>query len=724
MIDNVMSICPDVDRKDVAKDLVITGSATRTINRILDGQFPTVVNIDFDAESTSSETRTQDQVKRCAADSATSKSSTASVNRAKSQQSNNDSSDTDVYTDTDDDDDIMIVQEERKSLFSALKSRMNDRKSDKSCSKQSKPSEVTTAKETSCHVGEENKKMSTKHKRTSAIVDLSSSDDDSQEEQNSLHSYAAKSRKTTQDDCVLVKKQKPHTSKAGPPYQNKNARKEYFEKYGKKFVDSSPSDHDTDSCEDSDDLPCVLPSSLHSGSEGSSHSFTSSCTDNYKSSDSRMQRSSNLESQEDSEIPGKRKKRSPEEIIRQRNDALLKKQAKEQERQAKKEAIEKEQQARAQARGKIKMAKDKEKLLKKAESMNQKNNRLDGCIKQIVVCIDPEILTNGQLPEESVLLQKLDSLGASHKTQSQQIPGSITWQRACLQHDVQSDTLQISTKTSFTDEKHAVVRLSAIKFVEMVFQFREEMQNPTISVIADEETLCTFSERALAIYPGKIITIVVLGLEKYCRDVKVTQQRHFRSAVLGPSSSDTENTSGKGRKKSKKESGPSVMVSRVDVEEALVDLQIKQPKCRVRMCETDEEFVELLTMFTKAVAEAPFKKKQPESFSFCVEGGEKGSVKVTKEGEGLKKVWQQHFQQFRNVSADMAAAIVAVYPSPQSLFQAYKRCNSTQEASKLLQDIQVRRGAGVLATSRRIGPELSRRIHLLLTSEDGDQSMK
>lgn len=38
MINNVMSICPDVDRKDVAKDLLITGSATRTINRILDGQ--------------------------------------------------------------------------------------------------------------------------------------------------------------------------------------------------------------------------------------------------------------------------------------------------------------------------------------------------------------------------------------------------------------------------------------------------------------------------------------------------------------------------------------------------------------------------------------------------------------------------------------------------------------------------------------------------------------
>ena len=38
MINSVLAVCPDVDPKNVAKDLVITGSATRTINRILDGQ--------------------------------------------------------------------------------------------------------------------------------------------------------------------------------------------------------------------------------------------------------------------------------------------------------------------------------------------------------------------------------------------------------------------------------------------------------------------------------------------------------------------------------------------------------------------------------------------------------------------------------------------------------------------------------------------------------------
>ena len=47
----------------------------------------------------------------------------------------------------------------------------------------------------------------------------------------------------------------------------------------------------------------------------------------------------------------------------------------------------------------------------------------------------------------------------------------------------------------------------------------QEMQNPAISVIADDETLLTFCERALIIYPGKIITIVVIGLEKYFRCV-------------------------------------------------------------------------------------------------------------------------------------------------------------------------------------------------------------
>ena len=63
-------------------------------------------------------------------------------------------------------------------------------------------------------------------------------------------------------------------------------------------------------------------------------------------------------------------------------------------------------------------------------------------IQQIKVCIDPEIVNGGQLPEESLLLQKLESFGARHKVESQLIPASITWKRAVVEHDV-ADTLQV-----------------------------------------------------------------------------------------------------------------------------------------------------------------------------------------------------------------------------------------------------------------------------------------
>ena len=39
----------------------------------------------------------------------------------------------------------------------------------------------------------------------------------------------------------------------------------------------------------------------------------------------------------------------------------------------------------------------------------------------------------------------------------------------------------------------------------------------------------------------------------------------------------------------------------------------------------------------------------------------------------------------------------------------------------LLADIPIRRGTGPLTTSRRIGPEQSRRIYKFFTSKDGNQ---
>lgn len=63
------------------------------------------------------------------------------------------------------------------------------------------------------------------------------------------------------------------------------------------------------------------------------------------------------------------------------------------------------------------------------------------------------------------------------------------------------------------------------------------------------------------------------------------------------------------------------------------------------------------------------KERDKSTFSFHVNNEWAGGVKVSKDGVGMIKVWKQQLQQFRNVSPEIAAAIIAEYPSPQLLLQ-------------------------------------------------------
>ena len=48
-------------------------------------------------------------------------------------------------------------------------------------------------------------------------------------------------------------------------------------------------------------------------------------------------------------------------------------------------------------------------------------------------------------------------------------------------------------------------------------------------------------------------------------------------------------------------------------------------------------------------------------------GGAKG-VRILPDGTGVTNVWRQQLQQFKNVSGEVANAIVAMYPTPRTLF--------------------------------------------------------
>lgn len=96
---------------------------------------------------------------------------------------------------------------------------------------------------------------------------------------------------------------------------------------------------------------------------------------------------------------------------------------------------------------------------------------------------------------------------------------------------------------------------------------------------------------------------------------------------------------------------------------------------------------------------------------FCDKSIEKSQAKVSKDGQGLINLWKDILESFPLVSSDQAQAICAHYPSPLLLKKAYEQTGNPL----LLADIQVRRGAGVLSSVRRIGPELSQKIHKFLT---------
>ena len=52
---------------------------------------------------------------------------------------------------------------------------------------------------------------------------------------------------------------------------------------------------------------------------------------------------------------------------------------------------------------------------------------------------------------------------------------------------------------------------------------------------------------------------------------------------------------------------------------------------------------------------------------------ESRGVRVNPSGQGLAQVWREQLQQFKNVSAEVANAIVSKYPSPKSLFDVSRQ---------------------------------------------------
>ncbi|XP_051958192.1 crossover junction endonuclease EME1-like [Xyrauchen texanus] len=351
--------------------------------------------------------------------------------------------------------------------------------------------------------------------------------------------------------------------------------------------------------------------------------------------------------------------------------------------------------------------KERVKMEKKALADAAKALRPEECIKHIVVMVDPGLL---QLEGGGSLLTSLHSMGCSCAIEKQSLPCSVTWAR-------RSPCPQTGEMLS-VPQSHAVIQVPVDTFVTMINNYckRQNSGILTESCIS----LTSWTQGLMSRNPGRTLSLVVIDMEKYYKSQNSKSQKIYREAVLG---GDMGLQGGQKKRRKKDDNNQIPEVSRVQVEEALIDLQL-HTGVQVRFLSNWKDFTDYITMSTKAVAEAPFKQEREKTgFTFCLESEWAGGLKVDRSGTGLLQVWKRQIQQLNRVSPDMASAILSAYPSPQLLAQAYAMCKSEHEKIGLLSDVLIRRGEGVTSTTRRVGPELSKRLFLLMTSSNAQQPL-
>lgn len=299
------------------------------------------------------------------------------------------------------------------------------------------------------------------------------------------------------------------------------------------------------------------------------------------------------------------------------------------------------------------------------------------CMKHMTVFIDPGLVSR---PVGTKIIALLCEKEQKYEIQNMPYQNVITFWREVSEIVDNSDNQCELIKRDVPDDD-LLMWLSAEQFVSYIRNGAGENNEP----------FCKFLKNLIRKFEDRKITLIVQGLQQYMKMPKGRQ----------------------------KDAG--LNVSRLELEETLLDVQMSVG-CNVAITDSDQETAETVFQYLKAVAEAPFKRDKSQNvMNLHVDNST--TVRIDKDGNGVVQAWRNIIQLFKNVSADQANAIMAVYPTPSSLMLAYQKCSEV-EGLKLLEDINVRRGYGVMESNRRIGKELSKKMYTLFTSLDPEVVLK
>ncbi|KAM9210372.1 putative crossover junction endonuclease EME2 [Dugong dugon] len=306
--------------------------------------------------------------------------------------------------------------------------------------------------------------------------------------------------------------------------------------------------------------------------------------------------------------------------------------------------------------------------------------RPERALRRLVVLVDPAILKDAGA---DVLLEALDALGCEHRVETQLRARSLSWSR------VRPDPCPCDVPPQLwaAHEQELLLLLEPEEFLQGVARLTQ-VSGPDCSA----PWTC----------PGSPFRphLAIIGLDAHLR----SRPRCVPGMGRSPGSPVVPHTK--------------AAISWPQVEEALVLLQL-WAGLDVLLVASWQELSEHVCAFTRALAQRPYKQlRESQALSFCTAGRWAASERAARHSRGLRGTWWWQIRQFNRVSSAVADAVVAAFPSPRLLQQAYVACGSEQERLALLADLPVEVGQG--GRPRRVGPDLSRRLCLFLTTCNPD----
>ncbi|XP_004057002.1 probable crossover junction endonuclease EME2 isoform X3 [Gorilla gorilla gorilla] len=305
--------------------------------------------------------------------------------------------------------------------------------------------------------------------------------------------------------------------------------------------------------------------------------------------------------------------------------------------------------------------------------------RPEQVLKRLAVCVDTAILEDAGA---DVLMEALEALGCECRIEPQRPARSLRWTRASPDPCPRS----LPPEVWAAGEQELLLLLEPEEFLQGVATLTQ-ISGPTrwVPWISPETTARPH--------------LAVIGLDAY-----LWSRQHVSRGTQQP--------------ESPKVAGAEVAVSWPEVEEALVLLQL-WANLDVLLVASWQELSRHVCAITKALAQYPLKQyRESQAFSFCTAGRWAAGEPVARDGTGLQAAWRRQIRQFSRVSPAVADAVVTAFPSPRLLQQALEACSTEQERMGLLADLPVLPSEG--ARPRRVGPDLSRRICLFLTTANPD----